>query len=336
MLLKTAIASAAVLLKGYLLKQANPLNVVLTTNTSCNFKCRYCKIWGRDDTELTTSQIEDLIEQLAVLGTQRLGLTGGEPLLRDDIGHIIQFAKSRGIFVSLNTNGSLVEARISALKGLDLLILSFDGEEEVHNFQKKEDAYQHVMNAIKVAKRNNIKVATTTTLTCKNLHSVDFIIYKAGEMGFKAAFQLLHHPQAAAGDTSDFMPAPEDYRQTLKRLSSLKKKYPRIILNSRRYFEILYNWPDYEKTILEKSPFRLKCWSGKFYCHIDVNGDVYPCHQLLKNIKVSNILTTSLSDSLNTLDYTPCSVCLAGDYLEYNLLFSLNPSALKNLIHAEF
>ena len=330
---KTALSGCATVLRGYFLKRPKLLNVTLTTNTRCNFKCNYCKIWKREENELTTSQIEDLIDQLSFVGTQRIGLTGGEPLVREDIGHLINYAKSRGIFVTLNTNGSLVEERIKELGNLDLITLSLDGEEDVHNLHKRDDAYGQVMHAIKAAKKINLPVMTTTTLTRSNLNSVGFILHKAQEMGFRAAFQLLHHPQSAAGDTTSLLPTSEGYRKTIKELISFKKKYPKIIVNSRRYFEILLNWPDYKQVVLEKSPFKVRCWAGRFYCHIDVNGDVYPCHQLLKSLKVPNILTTPLSNALKNIPSTSCTTCMAGDYLEYNLLFSLNLSTLRNLLY---
>ena len=331
--IKAALTGCTTVLKGHILKRPQLLNVTLTTNTRCNFKCKYCKIWKREENELTTSQIEDLIEQLSCMGTQRLGLTGGEPLLRKDIGYLIDFAKSRGILVSLNTNGSLVEERIEELKGLDLIILSLDGEEEVHNLHKRDEAYRQVMRAIEVAKGAKLKVMTTTTLTRANLNSAGFILRKAREMEFRVAFQLLHHPQSAAGDTTSFLPSHEEYRKTIKELISLKELYPKIIINSRRYFEILLNWPDYRRVVLEKSPFKVRCWAGHFYCHIDVNGDVYPCHQLLKSVKVPNIQNSPLSKALKNLPHPTCSICMAGDYLEYNLLFSLNRSALRNLLY---
>ncbi|MEE8382411.1 MAG: radical SAM protein [Thermodesulfobacteriota bacterium] len=332
--IKTALSGCTTVLKGHILKRPKLLNVTLTTNTRCNFKCNYCKIWKREGNELTTSQIEDLIDQLSFMGTQRLGLTGGEPLLREDIGHLIDYAKSRGIFVSLNTNGSLVEERIKELGNLDLIILSLDGEEDVHNLHKRDDAYGQVMRAIKAAKGAELKVMTTTTLTRHNLNSVNFILHKAQEMGFRAAFQLLHHPQSAAGDTTSLLPSSEGYRKTIKELISLKGKYPKVIINSKRYFEILFKWLDYRQVVLETSPFKVRCWAGRFYCHIDVNGDVYPCHQLLKSLKVvPNIQSLPLREALMNLPPTPCILCSAGDYLEYNLLFSLNLSALRNLLY---
>jgi MoaA/NifB/PqqE/SkfB family radical SAM enzyme len=332
MMLKTALSGCRALLNHYVLRRPVPLSLVLVTNTTCNYQCSYCKIWARTDPELSTGQIESIIDQAARLGTVRLGLTGGEPLLRDDIGHIMSFARSRGLYVSLNTNGSLVEQRAQDLQGLDLLTLSFDGSEAAHDRSKKKGAYGHVLNAIAFARRSNIAVSTTTTLTRDNLGEVDFIVQTARERGFKAAFQLLHHPPAAAGDADFLLPPEAEYRGCLKKLIALKDAYPQAILNTRRYFEILLAWPDYAQAVLEKSPCRTACTAGELYCHIDVNGDVYPCHQLLKTFTPPNVLQMPLAAALASLPQRSCALCLAGDYLEYNLLFSLQPSAVMNAV----
>lgn len=332
MMLKTALAGSRALLNHYVLRKPVPLSLVLVTNTTCNYRCSYCKIWARTDPELSTVQIEGLIDEAARLGTVRLGLTGGEPLLRDDMGRIIAHARSRGLYVSLNTNGSLVAARLEDLKGLDLITLSFDGDATDHDRSKKKGAYAHVMNAIELANRHNIKVSTTTTLTRDNLHAVDFVVSKARELGFKAAFQLLHHPAAAAGDATFLLPPDAQYRECLQKLIACKKAHPGAILNSRRYFEILLQWPDYTQAVLERHPCKVACKAGELYCHIDVNGDVYPCHQRLKTFTPPNILEMPLARALAELPPRPCAICLAGDYLEYNLLFSLHPSVIMNVM----
>ena len=293
------------LLKHYVLRRPVPLSLVLVTNTTCNYQCSYCKIWARTDPELSTVQIESIIDQAAQLGTVRLGLTGGEPLLRDDIGRIISYARSRGLYVSLNTNGSLVEQRLDDLQGLDLLTLSFDGDEADHDRSKNKGAYAHVMNAIALAKRHNIKVSTTTTLTRDNLQAVDFVVNKARELGFKAAFQLLHHPAAAAGDAAFLLPPDAEYRECLRRLIACKEAYPQTVLNSRRYFDILLAWPDYSEAVLEQHTCKMNCKAGELYCHIDVNGDVYPCHQLLKTFTPPNVLKMPLARALSATAAAP-------------------------------
>ena len=53
-------------------------------------------------------QIKELIDTLAQIGTQRISFTGGEPLMRADIGEILAVCKKNRIFTTLGSNGKLV------------------------------------------------------------------------------------------------------------------------------------------------------------------------------------------------------------------------------------
>ena len=86
-----------------------PLSVSWTLTNRCNKKCFYCNLPNITSKELTTKQTFSIIDELASLGTQRIGFTGGEPLLRKDIGEIINYSHSKGIFTGMVSNGSLVE-----------------------------------------------------------------------------------------------------------------------------------------------------------------------------------------------------------------------------------
>ncbi|MDD5773546.1 MAG: radical SAM protein [bacterium] len=321
--------------KAYVLKKPVPLSVVLTTNTRCNYSCGYCKMWTRKE-ELNTIQIKNLIDELAAMGTCRLSFTGGEPLLRDDIGQLIDYAKSKGFYLTLNSNGSLVESKIGELRNLDLLILSFDGEESIHNLQKIDGAYTKVIAAIKIAKSHGVKVWTTTTITKHNLHSIDFIIKKAIEMQFNPVFQLLHHAESIAGNTDHLLASKDDYKKVLMKLIEYKKKYKDLIVNSKKYFEILLNWPDYSKPVREDNTYalsKIKCWAGRLYCHIDATGGVYPCQQLIGVVDAPNFLNIGFKKAFYSISKTKCKMCIAGDYLENNLLFSLDICSIRNALN---
>ena len=321
--------------KAHLLKKSTPLSVVLTTNTRCNYSCKYCKIWTKNE-ELTTAQIKNLIDELAVMGTYRLSFTGGEPLLRDDIGYLIDYAKSKGFYLTLNSNGSLVEKKIDDIRNLDRLILSFDGEESIHNFHKMDGAYAGVIKAIKIAKSHGINVWTTTTITKHNLYSIDFILKKASDMKFNPIFQILHHSESIAGNTDHLLASKDDYKKVLTKLIEYKKTYKNIMVNSSKYLEILLNWMDYSKPISEKTihaSLKTKCWAGKLYCHIDATGKVYPCQQLIGSLDAPNFLSMGFNKAFHSIPKTNCKICMAGDYLENNLLFSLDINSIKNILN---
>ncbi|MEM3396619.1 MAG: GTP 3',8-cyclase MoaA [Thermoplasmata archaeon] len=83
----------------------------------CNLSCFYCHGEGlpEADGELSLKEINKLAENFAVLGIENVKLTGGEPLLRDDISSIASAFASRGIEVSITTNGTLLLERIDGL-----------------------------------------------------------------------------------------------------------------------------------------------------------------------------------------------------------------------------
>jgi MoaA/NifB/PqqE/SkfB family radical SAM enzyme len=59
----------------------------------CNFRCRGCNVWSQQDTqELETEEVKRGLDILKELGVVDLVLSGGDPLLRKDIGEIIDYA----------------------------------------------------------------------------------------------------------------------------------------------------------------------------------------------------------------------------------------------------
>lgn len=105
----------------------------------CNFRCTYCmpkEVYGRDYAFLPKAEILSLeeIARLArlfvQLGTQKVRITGGEPLLRRDLPRLVEML--RGIAglqeITLTTNGAALAAHAAALRaaGLDRITVSLD------------------------------------------------------------------------------------------------------------------------------------------------------------------------------------------------------------------
>jgi MoaA/NifB/PqqE/SkfB family radical SAM enzyme len=97
------------------------------------------------DKELSTEQIFSIIDELADNGTQRVSISGGEPLLREDIGEIISHIKKKGMGCGLNTNGLLVPDRIEEVRKVDSITISLDGEREAHEANRGRGTFEKVM-----------------------------------------------------------------------------------------------------------------------------------------------------------------------------------------------
>jgi radical SAM protein with 4Fe4S-binding SPASM domain len=95
-----------------------PLSGSLELTFRCNLRCVHCYVAhghsgipGRE--ELSTSEICDILDQVADEGCLWLLLTGGEPLVRPDFLDIYTYAKRKGFLVSLFTNGTLLTPEIA-------------------------------------------------------------------------------------------------------------------------------------------------------------------------------------------------------------------------------
>ena len=76
----------------------------------CNLRCPHCYLGAgkRAENELSTRECLELLEEMKLLGTEMVILTGGEPLLRPDIFDIASHASGLGMWVVMGTNGVLV------------------------------------------------------------------------------------------------------------------------------------------------------------------------------------------------------------------------------------
>jgi len=113
-----------------------PFFVQLMTTERCNLTCRYCyaEFGSRHRPDFPLEPLLKVIDGLARMGTGFIMLAGGEPMLRQDIGQIIDRIKLRGMRSSLNTNGLMVPRRLDEIARADMLSISLDGPPDIHDF----------------------------------------------------------------------------------------------------------------------------------------------------------------------------------------------------------
>jgi MoaA/NifB/PqqE/SkfB family radical SAM enzyme len=90
--------------------------VVWNCTAKCNLRCIHCYssagVKEHADT-LTTDQAKSFITDLAEFSVPVILFSGGEPLLRQDIFELAQFARQRGLRTVLSTNGTLISREIA-------------------------------------------------------------------------------------------------------------------------------------------------------------------------------------------------------------------------------
>jgi len=136
-------------------RQITYLRISLTE--LCNFRCVYCvPAEGlpvtRGFPQLTRSEITRFVRIIGTLGVHQIRLTGGEPLLRQDIVDIIRSLKTIETVkdLSITTNGSRLAPMVASLKhaGLDRINISLDSVDPKRFLEiTRSDAYGEVLNA---------------------------------------------------------------------------------------------------------------------------------------------------------------------------------------------
>lgn len=153
--------------------------VVWNLTRTCNLKCLHCYTSSKYvhyQGELTTNEVKEVLEDLASYGIPMLILSGGEPLLRQDIFEIAEYARSLGLRLTLSTNGTLIDDDTARnLKGLFTYVgISLDGIGHTNDMIRGvKGAYKNAIQGIRNVKRKGIKVGVRFTITKYNYKEIE-------------------------------------------------------------------------------------------------------------------------------------------------------------------
>ena len=193
-------------------EQAPPLRkprgpvVIWNLIRRCNLCCKHCYSISADTDfpgELSTEQVQTVMDDLKAFHVPALILSGGEPLLRPDIYRIGRYAKDQGFYTGLSTNGTLIdESHIEPLleTGFDYVGISIDGIGETHDkFRQMDGAFDASMRAVRLCQDNGIKVGLRFTLTQDNAHELPDLLKVVDDEGIDK-FYLSHLNYAGRGN----------------------------------------------------------------------------------------------------------------------------------------
>jgi len=163
----------------------NPPGPVVIWNLTrrCNLTCKHCYALAVDKEfpgELSTDEAFKVLDDLKSFRVPALILSGGEPLLRDDIHTIAARAKAMGFYTALSTNGTLIgDDDIQAIEdiGYDYIGISIDGMRETHDrFRRLDGAFDASMHAVRLCVERGLKVGLRFTMTQDNADELDDVM----------------------------------------------------------------------------------------------------------------------------------------------------------------
>ena len=260
----------------------------------------------RGPDELSFQQSCALLSDIASFAQPVIVLSGGEPLVRDDILDIARFGDQLGLRMVLATNGTLVDedvARRLVDSGIRRVSVSLDGADaQTHDsFRGLRGAFEAALRGIEFCKAAGMPVQVNTTVAKHNLSQLPAVLELALSMGACALHLFLLVPTGCGKEIAGReMISPDQYEQVLSWLYDASKTAS-ISLKATcapHYFRVMRQRAKAEGIEITPETHGLEamtkgCLAGSAVCFVSHKGDVYPCGYL--PVSAGSVLDTPLS-----------------------------------------
>ena len=273
-----------------------PLVLSWNVTLRCNLKCSHCYINSNETNlvdELSTDAAKMLIHQITEVSRPLLILSGGEPLLREDIYEIIRYGADRGLRIGMGSNGMLIDNEVARkLKdaGMWTVAISLDSSipERHDEFRGVKGCWEHAVNAIKCLKKVGIHVQVNSTVTRQNYDEVDDIMALAEDLGVDNFHLFFLVPTGRGSDIEDITP-----RMYEDMITSTLDNITKYKLNVKPSCAPQFMRVAKDQGV-DMSHWVRGCMAGLYYCRIYPSGEVTPCPYM--PISLGNIRERSFKD----------------------------------------
>jgi MoaA/NifB/PqqE/SkfB family radical SAM enzyme len=257
-----------------------------------------CDIWKKGRTpELAAGDYARLPVSL-----REINVTGGEPLLREDITDVIRTMQRRcpKARIVLSTNG-LLPSRLEKLLNdvSDIAVrVSLDGIAGLHDRIRGIDgAYEKAVESLEVCRRAGVQdIGVCATMTRHNAGLVHKIQEFAGDRGINFTFTSVHSSSVFFGDQDAEQPDPDSA------VADMEVIRGRLFdsLSVKNWFKAYFVSGLID--IMRREPRRIECRALTSFFYLDPQGNVYPCH--LWEQSVGNLLESSFDDIVEANGHT--------------------------------
>jgi heme b synthase len=324
---------------------------------------------AKEHPDFSLAEAKRVLDDISSFAQPVVVLSGGEPLLRNDVFDIAAYGTEKGLRMCLATNGTLVTEKIcQKIKkaGIRMVSLSLDGSTaEVHDdFRNQQGAFDGTIRAAALFKKNEIPFLVNSSFTKRNQEEIPKVYKLAKKIGATAWYMFMIVPTGRGQDIMDELISAENYEEILNWHYQMEKEEDELLVRptcAPHYYRIILQKSKEEGEKFKRRSLKFStggskgCLAGQLICLIDVDGEVLPCsyfpksagnirEKSFKNIWENSKLFKELRNfksykgSCGRCEYlNVCGGCRArsysmtGDYLAEEPFCNYCPSAKKKI-----
>ena len=206
-----------------------PRRIYFQITRRCNLLCPYCFIKADcNQHDVPSDIVLQMASYFGKMGLMEVRLTGGEPTIVKDFPTIVDAFQRENIYVSVSTNGLWSKPILNYFCSCPnlWLIVSIDGEENIHN-KYRSDSYHRILSNLKYLRSCNstIRIRINTVLTTENVTGIESIFQLAHKINAESITFIPLRPQVRENTMHDLFLRAEQFQQALREMIRLKEKY---------------------------------------------------------------------------------------------------------------
>jgi len=261
----------------------------------CNLNCVHCRsssgleIEGHPDFSLTEAR--RVLDDIHSYASPVVVLSGGEPLLREDVFDIADYGTGLGLRMCMATNGTLVtEETCRNIKetGIKMVSLSLDGASAaVHDdFRNQPGAFEGTMNAIRLFNEHRIPFLINSSFTQRNKEEAPKLHELVKKLGATAWYLFMIVPTGRGEEIMAELIPESEYEEMLNWHYEMEKEESELLVRptcAPQYYRIVLQRAREEGEKFKRRNLKFStggskgCLAGQLICLIDVDGNVLPC-----------------------------------------------------------
>jgi GeoRSP system radical SAM/SPASM protein len=275
----------------------SPVTVNWGITARCNFACSHCFSRLDRTPELSSAEALRVVDVLAGHGVMFLNYGTGEPLLREDLFPLTEYAVAKGLKVTMNSNGSLIDAKAAEkirAVGFHSVGISIDSADPAAHdaFRRMPGSFASAVRAARLLREKGVRL-TVSSVVCKINHgNFPELVALAKELGCRTIDLHNYKCSGAGGLNREALDlSPEEWKAFYAAAIPLRRAEKAIEIAFDDPILSLFDGAEAERGLVAGSV------CGKLSLYLRPDGAITPCGFI--PVPIGHILRDDLDEVWN-------------------------------------